>query len=263
MMGTIPTGAARNAVEIVANPAPNSGEDQPPQFRPFNRQPVSSLVVVDDNSRDGGEVIRIRQSRFVIGREKGHLKLPFDPDMSGMHVELRCSSSNGNYRWHLIDLKSTNGTFLRVNKARLSDKMQLVLGCRRYQLLMPEASDLASESATNATRQFQAVSRELMESLFPRLIELGSRQADATAILLTKPETTIGRENIASDIAIPDDEFLNRIHAKIYRDEHGKWVIKDLKSLNGVWVGVQKVELEQRAEFMVGQQRFIFNPTCP
>ena len=78
----------------------------PLPYRPANRQPLAFLTVLDDGSREDGETIRIRDSRFVIGREKGDLSVPFDADMSSHHAELRCQKEKGRFRWFLIDRKS-------------------------------------------------------------------------------------------------------------------------------------------------------------
>jgi len=81
-------------------------------FRPFNRQPLALLTILDDGSREDGETIRIRKSKFAIGREKGDFTIPFDGDISGRHAELRCQKINDRFRWYLFDLKSRNGTFV-------------------------------------------------------------------------------------------------------------------------------------------------------
>src|SRR6201999_4123782 len=46
-------------------------------FRPTGRPPVALLTVQDDG-RNEGEVIRIRQPRFVIVRTEGCLVIPID-----------------------------------------------------------------------------------------------------------------------------------------------------------------------------------------
>src|SRR5262245_4734367 len=56
-------------------------------YRPMLRPPVPILVVCDDGRPDG-EVIRIRDQRFVIGRTEGDLRFPLDGRMSSRHVEI-------------------------------------------------------------------------------------------------------------------------------------------------------------------------------
>ena len=52
--------------------------------------------------------------------------------VSAEHAAITRELRNGEYVWHLIDLGSTNGTFLRVHKGAMTDRCQLLLGSRRY-----------------------------------------------------------------------------------------------------------------------------------
>jgi FHA domain len=40
--------------------------------------------------------------------------------------------SAGRFRWHLTDLQSTNGTFVRIGNALLRHQQELLIGSRRY-----------------------------------------------------------------------------------------------------------------------------------
>lgn len=50
-------------------------------YRPTVRPPMAILVVFDDGRTDG-EIIRIRDHRFIIGRSEGDLVIPFDGRIS-------------------------------------------------------------------------------------------------------------------------------------------------------------------------------------
>src|SRR5262249_13197262 len=60
----------------VAPLIPSAGRAASP-YRPMKRPPLALLTVYDDGKTEG-EVIRIRGSRFVIGRTDGNLHIPFD-----------------------------------------------------------------------------------------------------------------------------------------------------------------------------------------
>src|SRR5271157_4341310 len=62
------------AISPAASPTPDKGPSAT-LFRPTVRPPVAVLTVCDDGKLDG-EVIRIRDQRFVIGRSEGDLKIP-------------------------------------------------------------------------------------------------------------------------------------------------------------------------------------------
>ena len=226
-------------------------------FRPTGRQPLATLTILDDGQRKTGEAVRIRGSRLVIGREEGDVTIPFDPDISSEHAELRCQKREGKYQWYLIDLGSTNGTFLRAYRATLPKRADLVLGSRRYQFQLPESISGEQEDEIAETHRYRAPSRTLAENFLPRLAEVGA--ADGRAFRFGKPSLLFGRGE-ACDISVTDDPFLSPRHAQFYQDERGRWMIEDKKSLNGVWLKIKRLPLSQQAEFQLGQQRFRFQP---
>lgn len=226
-------------------------------FRPTGRQPLATLTILDDGDRKEGELVRIRDSRLVIGRDEGDVRIPFDTDISGQHAELRCQAQGGKFQWYLIDLGSTNGTFLRAYRASLSKKMELVLGSRRYQFQLPENPVEDDDGDISETRRYQAPSRTLVEKFLPRLAEVGA--ADGNSFSFGKPSLTFGRD-ASCDMCAPDDPFLSPRHARFYQDERGRWMVEDKKSLNGIWLKIRRLALSQPAEFQIGQQRFRFQP---
>ena len=151
-------------------------------FRPTNRQPLALLTILDDGSRDDGETIRIRDARVSIGREEGDLTLPFDPDISRQHAELRCQQQKGRFRWYLIDKKSTNGTFVRAFRASLSKESELIIGGRRYLFQLPEPGQEATETKALQTQAYRAPSRTILEQFVPRLTEAGVADASCSLV---------------------------------------------------------------------------------
>src|SRR5262249_32462607 len=100
-------------------------------FRPTLRPPIPVLTVCDDGKADG-EVIRIRDGRFVIGRTEGDFCIPLDGRISARHVEITHQLVGGLHRWVLTDLRSTHGMFVRVSRTALADKAEFLVGGGRY-----------------------------------------------------------------------------------------------------------------------------------
>jgi hypothetical protein len=69
---------------------------------------VPILTVFDDGKMDG-EVIRLREPRFVIGRTEGDLRFPLDGRISARHLEMTHQVVGGLHRWVVTDLQSTHG----------------------------------------------------------------------------------------------------------------------------------------------------------
>jgi hypothetical protein len=250
--------AAAPAASIAQSLPANSYQVRP--FFPTNRQPLAILTIFDDGSREDGELIRVRDSRFTIGREKGDVTIPFDADVSAQHAELRCQKQKGRFRWYLIDRKSTNGTFVRAFRASLSRESELIIGGRRYLFQLPEPGAEATETDALQTQAYRAPSHTMIEQFVPRLTEAGVETDRARSCSINGKEIYLGAD-LHCQMAIEDDPFVNEKHARIYQDETGRWMIEDKKSLNGVWIRVKKFAMDRQSEFQLGQQRFRFQPS--
>ena len=95
------------------------------------RPPVAVLTVFDDGKTDG-EIIRIRDHRFIIGRTEGDFCIPLDGRISARHVEITHQVVGGLHRWVVTDLQSTHGMFVRVSRTVLADKAEFLVGNGRY-----------------------------------------------------------------------------------------------------------------------------------
>jgi len=120
-----------------AQPSPSKGPSAT-LFRPTVRPPVAVLTVCDDGKLDG-EVIRIRDQRFVIGRIEGDLKIPIDGRISSRHVEITLQTVGGLHRWVVTDLQSTHGMFVRVSRTVLAERAEFLVGNGRYRFDSPQA----------------------------------------------------------------------------------------------------------------------------
>ena len=126
------------AVESSASvPAPTPGAARSAvPFRPTARPPVAVLTVFDDGKTDG-EIIRIRDHRFIIGRTEGDFCIPLDGRISARHVEITHQVVGGLHRWVVTDLQSTHGMFVRVSRTVLADKAEFLVGNGRYRFEAP------------------------------------------------------------------------------------------------------------------------------
>lgn len=231
-------------------------------FRPSARAETPLLCVVDDGAKDSGEIIRLRKSTYVIGRNDGDIQIPHDSAISGRHAELVLKRDGDRNRWLLRDLGSTNGTYVRVQRCKLRGGREFMLGSRRYAFSEPAARNIADEDSEEdgapikTTRGWRAVSPAEIARSACCVVEVTSAGEGASFPLL-KDKQTLGRDP-SCDIAISDDPFLSPRHAHVSRDASGSWFIENADSLNGLWVRVSEVRLETTAAFQLGEQRFLF-----
>lgn len=213
-----------------ATPAHEADRVAPPTpgrvYRPTVRLPMALLHVVDDG-RETGEIVRLRDDATVIGRNEGDVMIPHDVLMSPRHARIERLPEGG---WRLTDLGSKTGTFVRVDKARLRTDRTIQVGSTRLQF-----------------QEYDGTEAWLLE-LTPTGI---GRRHECHA-----PVTTIGRA--ACPIAL-DDPFVDDIHAEVRRTPRG-WRIRNTGA-NGLWVRIDEpVDLRAPAQFLCGEQRFVFEP---
>jgi pSer/pThr/pTyr-binding forkhead associated (FHA) protein len=252
---TAPAGAP--AKGPAAAPVEVEVEAQPE--RPVLRPPVALLCVLDDGQSDG-EWVRLRADATVIGRTDGDIRLPHDGLVSGRHAQVIRQRGPNGYRWALVDLQSTNGTFVRVGSTILRHENEVLIGSGRYRfeagvppVLPPPEAPGAAPQTTQAWSGAAPV-----RSLVPSLVEL-SPAGPVQRFTLTLPEYWIGRDARTCALARPDDVLVSARHARLYRDAKGQWHVENNKSLNGLWLRiVEPMPLGGACQFRVGEQRFLF-----
>jgi pSer/pThr/pTyr-binding forkhead associated (FHA) protein len=229
--------------------APEDNQD----FRPSLRPPVPILTVLDDGSLEEGEDVRLRRERFSIGRTSGDVQLPNDPSISGAHAEIRRTEWKGGFQWHLNDLESVNGTFVRCVRAVLHENAILILGARRFRLRNP----LKPKSVPTVGHQTNLMDGvHIPETVWPVLAE-ASTKPGAMAFPLRSDRLLIGRAGGGADIQLDDPLLANR-HAELKRLRDGTWMISAETTRNGIWVSVTAVGLTPYCFFRCGEQRFRF-----
>ena len=222
-------------------------------FRPRNRPPMAVLCVRFDEE-DTGEELAVFTSPFVIGRVEGNLVIEHDSEISGRHAELIRVFDNGRHYWQLHDLKSTNGTFVRAAVALLKDQQEILLGGRRYRFeLESEVSDPAKSHSPTTRKVQQGLARPVQKPLAV-LVEVGDT-TEENRFAVTATEHWIGRDSRLCSIVL-DDPMVSPRHARLYRDKQNRWLLANAKSLNGVWLRVNRIDLGNTAQFQLGEQRF-------
>jgi FHA domain len=226
-------------------------------FRPTVRPPVAVLTVFDDGKTDG-EMIRIRDHRFTIGRTEGDLCIPLDGRISAKHVEITHQFVGGLHRWVITDLQSTHGMFVRVSKTVLADKAEFLVGNGRYRFDDPQAGagETVDQAAnTGSFSETQGLSDGPGTFRPPALTELLGKEIGNRA-LLVKNEYWIGSDP-SCPICRPDDPFCEPRHVRLYRGgSKGGWHAEHHKTPNGLWLRMPQITVESVAQFQIGEQRF-------
>jgi hypothetical protein len=218
------------------------------------------VLTVFDDGRSDGEIVRIREPRFVIGRTEGQLRFPLDARMSAKHVEITHQVVGGLHRWVVTDLQSTHGLFVRVSRTVLSDKAEFLVGNGRYRYTAAQGGSEATAGFgpddPNRAERTQGLDDDAGSFRPPALTELIGREI-GNRVLLVKGEYWIGTDPGCA-IHRGDDPFCEPRHARLYRadDGHGRWSVEHNRTLNGLWLRRAHLVVEGAIHFQIGEQRF-------
>lgn len=198
-------------------------------FRPQIRPAAAHLRIYHDDQRSY-ETVSLRSDRTVIGRTSGDILIDHDSQISSEHVEIIRKQNEGVWEWHLRDLNSTNGTYISVERARLHNGDELLMGSNRYQFHLSGRDASLEHLAANGPCQ---------------------------TIDLQREGTLVGRDK-SDQMASFHDRYLDPKHALISMGRDEQWFIANTKSLNGVWYRVRELRLFRACYFQIGEQRFGF-----
>ena len=199
------------------------------RFRPASRPAIAQLLVFYDDQKHFDSV-RMTADRTVIGRETGDVIIDYDPLVSARHAEIVREHFEDGYRWVLRDLDSTNGVFVCVDRARLKDGDQLLIGSERYGFHVDGGQ---------------------------ACLGLLGEKSQGQEIELPSDGFCVGREQHELLDAFWD-ERLDPKHAFFQPDKTGTWIVKNLQSVNGIWYRITELPLFRRCYFQLGEQRFGF-----
>lgn len=243
--------------ELTAATAPPSDTRRRPVpvYRPTQRPPMALLAALDDGSVRDGEWRRLRGERFVIGRAEGDLTLPFDSRLSTRHAEITRKADGDGFAWTLADLDSTNGTFVRVSTAKLFNGKEFLIGRTVYRFddipAVPAGPGEVPDPRQTAER-FAGVVAEAV----PQLVDLSP---NAARFPVATNEIWIGSDASDCSVVTVGDPFVSPRHARVVRDERGRWHVVNNRSVNGVWVRITApMDVSAGCVFLLGEQRFVF-----
>ena len=250
--------ARRRAENTPRTPSPRktSGGRSASPFRPTIRPPVAVLTVFDDGKTDG-EVIRIRDYRFVIGRSEGDLRIPLDGRMSSRHVEITHQVVGGLHRWVVTDLQSTHGLFVRVSKTALADKAEFLVGNGRYRFDAPQAR----RGRDGRLRRERAGPR-LDPGLGRRAQPVPAAGPDRAARQGDRQPHPAGQARILDRLRpdLPDlpprRPVLRAAARPALSRPQGGWHAEHNKTQNGLWLRMSQITVESMVQFQIGEQRF-------
>jgi pSer/pThr/pTyr-binding forkhead associated (FHA) protein len=213
---------------------------------------TARLVAIAKDGSEGSK-FGLSGDQVDLGREEGTIILPEDPYISPRH--LRFTRKDG--RWHVRDLGSLNGAYLRIREPRpLVDSDLLLVG---LQVLRFEAVNDAEQGLGPATQHGTLLFGSPILPRFARLCQRTVEGVTRNVFHLHREETVIGRES--GDIVFTDDPFLSRRHLVIRRDaSSGKCTVEDLASSNGTYLAIRgEVPIDDGAYLRVGQHLFRFD----
>lgn len=247
---TVKEPPAAEATKAAATPTTAADDTAP--FRPSGRPPMALLYALDDGS-DDGQAIRLRAPSFTIGRVEGDLVIPHDGGMSGRHAEVSRRLVSGQHRWYLRDLDSTNGTFARAASVILLPGQEILVGGLRLAFEPPAAAEDPSAGGPVGTTRWRAHAAGLPDA--GTLVEQ-TPEGPGRRHAIKEGETWVGRDPSRCSVVLADPTVSPR-HAKVCRDDRGRWVIANAGSQNGLWGRVDDVWIGTGAQFQCGEQRFL------
>jgi hypothetical protein len=242
---------------VAAPPEPDAVAERPEQ-----RPPMALLCILDDGKADG-ELVRIRADRTVLGRVEGDVRIPHDGLMSGRHAEIVRQPARDGWRWVLTDLKSTNGTWIRIGSTQLRHQNEFMVGHGHYRFEVAPAATAPTAATAPVLPEPPAGGGTLAWASSP-VVATAAALVDLTPgspgqrFALTAAEYWIGRDAHACLIARPDDTHASPRHARLHRDARGHWTIDNHRSTNGLWLRVDDIPLGANCQFRLGEQRFLF-----
>lgn len=184
-----------------------------------------------------------------------------DAKVSRSHARLECGHAGGT----IFDLGSANGTRvngLRVERAALVPGDVIALGdsVLRYERaalrVEPEVTRLDSEGDLEAALARATLSMTLNDTRPPRLAVYTPGKTWEAAF--ASDALTIGR-HAPSDIVL-DHPKVSRHHARVERRGE-EFVIRDLQSTNGTWLGEQRIAEHKLADgdtIRIGNAQLVF-----
>ncbi|MBI5302169.1 MAG: FHA domain-containing protein [Chloroflexi bacterium] len=203
-------------------------------------QSYGKLILTQPNGQE--KEFALNDADISLGRATINDIALRDPKVSRQHARIECNASGVT----VIDLGAANGTRVngvRVERATLKPGDVIALGDSTLSFDLgavtdaPEIQAINSDAELDATLAHATMAMTLANKQTPRVaVRAGGRTWEAT---FAQDALAIGRD-ASNDIAL-DDPKSSRKHARIER-RGDAFVLRDLKSTNGTWVGAERIE---------------------
>ena len=216
-------------------------------------------ILVFTEGEEKGRSVPLVSVKTILGRKFGDI-LVRDIKVSGTHAAVEYREG----RFYLVDLDSSNGTFLGNRKIRsvvLEPGQECRIGLTAFRLeidkekAMQLTAERPMERASSEGGLVELLDREFIsENEFQMVDQTDvpqrvARQSELVFIALLGPtkgkkfsfkEGSIVLGRIKADINLLDPD-VSRKHATIERDETGQVILRDLASTNGTFVNDRRI----------------------
>jgi pSer/pThr/pTyr-binding forkhead associated (FHA) protein len=214
-------------------------------------KPLCRLISVNRDGTDG-KIQTILEESVDLGRVEGALLYQDDPYLSNRHCRLFIK----NDRWHIQDLDSLNGVFIRLNPGHsheLQPGDRIFLG---KQLLIFEQLLDAEHEMGPAVENGVLVFGSPMTIPWGRLRQFTVGGITRDVYHLFRQRIIIGRED--GEIIFPDDEFMSRSHLALLK-KGNKVFLQDLESSNGTYIRIRSLNILNSGDMIrIGDQLLRF-----
>jgi pSer/pThr/pTyr-binding forkhead associated (FHA) protein len=216
------------------------------------------LVQEDGPEREFG----LSKASITLGRALSNDIVLGDSRTSREHARLECGSQG----CEIVDLGSSNGTRLNgnpVQRATLEPGDIVGVGSSQLRYVVEPTSDdlgltrLDSERDLALTMDREVLPMAINETDLPRLVVFERNQAREVP-LHEVDSLSIGRTE-ENDVVI-DQSNVSRHHARVVR-RGDRWLLQDLGSTNGTWLGGQAVDerlLVDGDAIRIGRAQIVF-----
>ncbi len=209
------------------------------------------LVVEEDGER---RELALTEDTVIVGRDLANAVVIRDTMSSRRHCQIRPDEG----RYVLEDLKSSNGTLLNgVNtpEAGLGDGDVIQVG----QVRITYVADGSDAPAPNGTGEMLSVESadESVDEIVPTLHVLDG-PASGAEVEIDEVPYSLGRRKDCDLVLL--DRRISSQHAEVRR-EGGEWILVDLDSGNGTFVGKRRIKrhvLLEGQEITVGDTKIKF-----
>lgn len=225
------------------------GDSRPlssPQVASVPTKPRVYLVCINEDGTDGS-VIPMSLSQKVIGRSTDP-RFASDAFLSPQHARLTLDVDG----LFIEDLKSLNGTFLRIrDTVPLRDGACFLMGRQVLRLERLGYQIDAKARSADGTRHMGSP----MPTGKHRLVQVGIGGVTQNVYCIGANGAVLGREQ--GEITFLNDKFMSAKHARLLMDNSGAVTLSDLNSSNGTWLRlVGRHRLEDDDFVFLGQQLF-------